>query len=121
MMRKPRHWSRSGRIALAAALFAAFGMSGIAAADDVPTINVTIQNHRFTPSEIQVPAGQPVILHIQNNDATVEEFDSSALQVEKVIVGGAYGNVRLRPLGPGRYPFMGEYHPDTAQGVVVSQ
>jgi hypothetical protein len=38
-----------------------------------------------------------------------------------VIVGGAYGTVRLRPLGPGRYPFMGEFHSDTAQGVVVSE
>jgi hypothetical protein len=29
--------------------------------------------------------------------------------------------VRLRPLDPGRYPFMGEYHEDTAQGVVIAE
>jgi len=29
--------------------------------------------------------------------------------------------VRLRPLSPGRYPFMGEYHSQTAQGVVVAE
>lgn len=90
-------------------------------ADEVTTIPVTIKDHKFSPAEIHVAAGKPVVLTITNEDPTVEEFDSSALQIEKVIGGGQYGTVRLRPLGPGRYPFMGEYHSDTAQGVVVSQ
>jgi hypothetical protein len=92
-----------------------------AAADDLPNIAVTIKDHRFSPAEIHVPQGKPVVLTITNADSTPEEFDSSALKVEKVIVGGAYGTVRLHPLGPGRYPFMGEFHPDTAQGVVISE
>lgn len=94
---------------------------GPALADDVLNIPVTIKEHKFSPAEIDVPSGKPVILTITNQDPTVEEFDSSALQIEKVIGGGQYGTVRLRPLGPGRYPFMGEYHSDTAQGVVVSK
>jgi plastocyanin len=92
-----------------------------AAADDLITIPVTIKDHRFTPSEIRVPAGKPVILSIKNEDATAEEFDSTALKVEKVVAGGSDGTVRLRPLGAGRYPFMGEYHSATAQGVVISE
>jgi hypothetical protein len=107
------------RIALAAALCAA--VLGAASADDLPNIAVTIKDHRFTPSEIHVPQGKPVILTITNQDPTPEEFDSSALKVEKVITGGTYGTVRLRPLGPGRYPFMGEFHSDTATGVVISE
>lgn len=96
-------------------------LGGVARADDLATINVTIKDHRFTPAEIHVPVGKPTILKVQNQDATPEEFDSSALRVEKVIAGGTYGTIRLAPLGPGRYPFMGEYHSDTAQGVVISQ
>jgi hypothetical protein len=92
-----------------------------AAADDAPNIAVTLKDHQFVPSEIHVPQGKAVILTITNNDPTAEEFDSSALKVEKVIAGGTYGTVRLRPLGPGRYPFMGEYHSDTAKGVVISE
>src|SRR5271154_5228156 len=92
-----------------------------AVAEEPPTIAVTIQDHRFTPSEIHVPQGKPVILKVTNEDATPEEFDSTALKVEKVIVGGTYGTIHLRPLGPGRYDFMGEYHSDTARGVVVSE
>jgi hypothetical protein len=84
-------------------------------------IDVTIKDHRFTPSEIHVPAGKPAVLNIKNEDATAEEFDSSALKIEKVIGGGNEGTVRLRPLDPGRYPFMGEYHSDTARGVVIAE
>jgi plastocyanin len=111
--------------------FAAIGLSGFllalpglpspASADEPPTIEVTIKNHQFSPAEIHVPAGKPVILHINNADQTAEEFDSSALKVEKVIAGGTYGTVRLRPLGAGRYPFMGEYHAQSATGVVISE
>jgi hypothetical protein len=110
---------RLGQMFLAAATLT-LGV-GPAGADDVPNVAVTLKDHKFTPSEIHVPQGKPVILTITNQDPAAEEFDSSALKIEKVIAGGTYGIVRLRPLGPGRYPFMGEYHPDTAKGVVVSE
>jgi plastocyanin len=92
-----------------------------ALADDPANIPLTLKNHQFAPAEIHVPTGKPVTLTIKNEDPTAEEFDSSALKVEKVIAGGTSGTVRLRPLGPGRYPFMGEYHSKTAQGVVISE
>jgi hypothetical protein len=94
---------------------------GSAFADDIRTIEVLIKDHRFSPAEIHIRVGEPVILHLRNNDPTPEEFDSSALKVEKVIVGGGVAKIRLRPLGPGRYPFIGEYHADTAQGVVIAE
>lgn len=113
---------RSGRLVLAAALLAAGGLLSMPAnAASEPNIPVTIQNHRFSPSKIHVPAGKPVVLTITNKDKTAEEFDSSDLKVEKVIAGGTHGTVHLRPLGPGQYKFMGEYHSATAHGVVISQ
>jgi hypothetical protein len=84
-------------------------------------IDVTIKDHRFSPSEIHIPARQPATLNIKNEDPLAEEFDSTALKVEKVIGGGQQGTVHLRPLDPGRYPFMGEYHSDTAQGAVIAE
>lgn len=106
---------------VAAMLLGAVLAAAPAVADDITNVPVTLKDHKFTPSEIHVAAGKPAILTITNQDATPEEFDSSALQIEKVIGGGQYGTVRLRPLGPGRYPFMGEYHSDTAEGVVISE
>ena len=110
-------------IRLALCALAACGLSRVpsAAADEPATIEVSIKDHRFTPAEIHVPAGKPMILRLTNNDDTAEEFDSTALKVEKVIPAGAWGLVRLRPLGTGRYKFMGEYHEDTAQGVVIAE
>jgi len=84
-------------------------------------IRVTLQNHKFTPSEIPVKANTPTVVALTNKDATAEEFDSTALKVEKVVAGNSTGNVRIRALAPGRYPFMGEYHSGTAQGVVVAK
>jgi hypothetical protein len=105
-------------------IFVAIGMIGLltagtaARADDYV---LTIKDHRFTPEEIKVPAGQRVMITVVNDDATPEEFDSSALKVEKVVAGKSKGVVRIGPLKPGRYPFIGEYHEATAKGVVIAE
>jgi hypothetical protein len=109
------------RVAPAAFLLGTSCLSEMARAEEPATIEVTIKDHRFSPAEIHVPTGSRTVLRIRNADATAEEFDSSALQVEKIIAAGAAVTIRLRPLGPGRFPFMGEFHPDTAQGAVISQ
>jgi hypothetical protein len=106
-------------ILLAVAVFVAAGAS--ARGDEVYSTTITIRNHRFEPSEIHVPAGRRIVLTVVNADPLSEEFDSAALKVEKVIAGRGEGALRLRPLDPGRYPFMGEYHADTAQGMLIAE
>lgn len=95
--------------------FLGLGLS-VARADDYV---LTIKDHKFTPAEIKVPANQRVTVTVINDDATPEEFDSSALKVEKVVAGKSKGLVRIGPLKAGRYPFIGEYNEATAKGVVV--
>jgi hypothetical protein len=99
----------------------ALALSSTAMADDGVPIALTLKDHKFTPAVIHVKANVPTLIAVTNDDPTAEEFDSASLKVEKVIAGNAQGTVRLRPLDPGRYPFMGEYHSDTAQGVVIVQ
>lgn len=82
-------------------------------------VELVLEDHRFTPAEIRLPADRPAAILLRNADATADEFDSKDLRVEKVVGGGAQGVIRLPPLKPGRYTFMGEFHADTAQGVVV--
>lgn len=84
-------------------------------------LTLTIKDHKFTPSEIKVPANKRVILTVVNDDATPEEFDSKALKVEKVVAGKSKGIVRIGPLKPGRYSFVGEYHESTAKGAVIAE
>ncbi len=106
--------------------FAAGGVLAIglilpALAGDGGPVSVTLKDHRFSPSEIYVKANTPAHILLTNYDSTAEEFDSSSLHVEKVVPGDGKGIVQLRPLAPGRYPFMGEYHASTAQGIVIAE
>jgi len=95
-------------------------VSGVALGAD-PEVKLVIQDHRFEPAELTVPAGKKVKLAIENRDATPEEFESKALKREKVIAGKSSATISIGPLPPGRYPFVGEYHEATAQGVVVAK
>jgi hypothetical protein len=104
---------------LSAAAVLLLGLSAPALAD--APIAVTLKDHKFSPSVIHVKANAPNVITLTNKDPVAEEFDSSALKVEKVVAGNSSGNVRLRALAPGKYPFMGEYHPATAQGVVIAE
>ena len=104
---------------LAAALFATAALGAFAAAE--PELSLVIENHRFTPERIEVPAGKKVKLLVENRDAAAEEFDSDDLRIEKVIPGKGKGVVWVGPLKAGEYKFMGEYNAKTAQGVVVAK
>ena len=90
-----------------------------AAADAVFTL--VIQDHRCQPPGLIVPAGKKVKVVVENRDATPEEFESHALNREKVIAGKATATIFIGPLKPGRYPFVGEYNEATAKGVIVAQ
>jgi hypothetical protein len=84
-------------------------------------ITITIKDHKFTPTEIKVPANKRIEITVINDDATPEEFESKPMKVEKVIAGKSKGVVRIAPLKPGRYPFVGEYHESTAKGVLIAE
>jgi hypothetical protein len=91
------------------------------AAVQAQEVTITIKNHRFEPAELKVPANKRVKVTVVNDDATPEEFESHEMKVEKVIPGKSKGVVRIGPLKPGRYPFFGEFHEDTAKGTVVAE
>jgi plastocyanin len=86
-----------------------------------PEIPLTIEQHKFTPEEIKVKAGQPFVLVIENKDTTPEEFESKELRVEKVVPGNKTLKVRMGALRPGTYKFFGEYHEATAKGRIVAE
>jgi len=84
-----------------------------------PTFQIEIRNHLFIPSELAVPANTKVRLVVFNHDATPEEFESYELNREKVITGNRKATIFIGPLPPGKYPFFGEFYPETAQGMIV--
>lgn len=100
------------------ALLAVLGMSSPAFAEE---FSLTIKDHRFEPAELQVPAGQAFTINVTNQDSSPEEFESDDLDIEKVITGGQSAVIKVEPLDAGRYEFYGEYHEDTATGVIVAK
>jgi plastocyanin len=86
-----------------------------------PAYTLTIKDHRFEPSELEVPAGQKIALTVKNDDKTPEEFESTELRREKVVPGGGQVTVYIGPLKPGRYEFFGDFNPKTARGHIVAK
>ncbi|OBS10519.1 cupredoxin domain-containing protein [Acidihalobacter prosperus] len=93
--------------------------TGGASAAAPDSYKLVIEQHRFQPAEITVPANKRITLVIENRDATAEEFESHDLKREKIIPGHTTAKVRVGPLRAGQYRFFGEFHEDTAQGVLI--
>ncbi|MBI3596262.1 MAG: cupredoxin domain-containing protein [Nitrospirae bacterium] len=92
---------------------------GTAAAED--EIRIVIKDHRFSPSEVRVKAHTKIKLLVSNEDQTAEEFESFSLNREKVVRAGQSITIFLPPLKPGSYDFFGDFHPDTAKGMVIAE
>jgi plastocyanin len=87
----------------------------------VPEYQIEIREHLFYPAELRVPSGQKIKLKVINQDGTPEEFESFELNREKVIMGRRKAIIFIGPLRPGEYPYFGEFHPETAQGVIIAE
>jgi plastocyanin len=107
------------RVAIAVAALMSAWVTVVAAAE--PEIRLVLKDHRFSPAEVTAPAGQKVRLVVENQDATPEEFESYALNREKIVPAGGKIVVYVGPLKPGRYEFFGEFNPTTARGWLVVQ
>ncbi len=83
-------------------------------------VTLTLKDHRFTPSTVSVPAGQIIEVELINQDLSSEEFDSTDLGVEAEVTPKNRVRFNVGPLKAGSYDFTGEYHPETAQGVMVA-
>ena len=95
-------------------------VSTAAPASAVDTVALSIKDHRFTPTELTVPAGERFRIEVENQDRTPAEFESSDLRVEKIVVPGGKITVMAGPLKPGTYKFFDDYHPDTATGSIAA-
>jgi plastocyanin domain-containing protein len=96
----------------------AFSVTGHAAD---PEFQLIIKDHRFTPTELVVPAGQKVRLIVENQDPTPEEFESYDFNREKIVPANGRIVVFVGPLKPGKYEFFGEFNQATARGWLVAR
>ena len=81
---------------------------------------LTLKNHKFSPQELSIPAGQKVKLLVKNLDATPAEFESSDLNREKVVAAGGEITVYVGPLDAGRYGYFNDFD-RSATGIIIAK
>lgn len=86
---------------------------------DTPPVTITIKGRQFVPNEVQIPAGVRVKLIVRNEDTAPDEFESSELHREQVVLPGQQISIFVGPLDPGRYEFFDDFHPQTRGHLIV--
>lgn len=85
------------------------------------SFQVSARDGRLLPAKLEVPAGVRIKLVIRNEGTTPIEFENLSLRVEKVLAPGAQSFVVIHPLKPGSYRFVDEFHPDTAEMLLIAR
>ena len=92
-----------------------------AEAKDPMTYEISLKGQTFTPAELNVPAGEPFIIKLKNENDAPAEFESKEMKIEKIVAGHSEILVKVKALPGGTFEFVDEYHEDTARGTVVSK
>jgi cytochrome c oxidase subunit 2 len=106
---------------LAAALLAAAPLA--ARADGPRVVEITARRFQFTPSEIHLRKGEPVVLRLRSEDVTHGFFERT-LGLDATIAPGPPTEVRITPEATGRHAvicdhFCGSGHGGMKMTIVV--
>lgn len=93
---------------------------GVVLADTLPTYQLTLEDHSFLPSHLDVPANTRFLIEVTNRDGTTAEFESTDMKFEKVVIGQGHVTAHAGPLPPGTYKFFDDYHPEATGTVTVT-
>jgi heme/copper-type cytochrome/quinol oxidase subunit 2 len=91
-----------------------------ARAEDL-SFELTLKEHKFTPSELTIPADERVKLTIKNLDVTAAEFESHNFKAEKIIPAGGEVSLYIGPLKGGTYGFFDDFHEDETKGTLIAK
>ena len=80
---------------------------------------LVIQDHKFTPETLEVPADTKLKIVVKNLDNSAEEFEIYNPKRSKIIPAKSEASILIGPYKPGEYKFEGEFHPKTAQGKLI--
>jgi hypothetical protein len=99
-----------------------FGTRASSHAQQPDAVAISVRGHHFQPAEIRAPANRSLVLRVKNLDATPMEFESVSLRVERWLppAAKASSKFKIRPLAPGRYGFIDDFHLE-ARGALIVQ
>jgi len=103
---------------LLVALAIVLGTGAGAYADD-HGVTLVIRDGGFEPAEIRAPRGMRIRLEVVNGTAAKVEFESVALNRERIVKPGERATLYLTDLAPGRYEFFDELHRERRGALLV--
>lgn len=92
-----------------------------AAAEDLPTFELTFTDGKVSQTRLEVPAGKRFKIIVHNRGKTPIEFESLPLRKEKVLAPGATSFVVFNPISAGEYPFYDEFHMEGTKGAIIAK
>jgi heme/copper-type cytochrome/quinol oxidase subunit 2 len=102
-------------------LIAALLTSFTALGADESSFELRLKEHKFSPSELTIPADKRVKLTIKNLDSTPAEFESHNFKAEKVVPAGGEVSLYIGPLKAGTYGFFDDFHEDETKGTLIAK
>lgn len=95
-------------------------VAGGAGAEVQPEFHIVLQNHRFQPALLKVPANTRIKVLVTNHNSMPSEFESADFNREKIVLPDSTITVFVGPLKQGSYKFFDDFHPSTT-GVLVAE
>ncbi|HJP97559.1 MAG TPA: cupredoxin domain-containing protein [Rhodanobacteraceae bacterium] len=90
-----------------------------ASAEAMPEYKLVLQDHKFEPATLKVPANTKFKVLVTNRNAMPSEFESSDFNREKIVLPDSTITVFIGPLAKGTYKFFDDFHQTTTGELVV--
>lgn len=101
-------------------LFAcAVGAAQQAHAGNMPEFRLVLQDHKFEPATLKVPANTQFKVLVTNRNATPSEFESADFNREKIVLPNSTITVFVGPLDKGTYKFFDDFNQAVTGTLVV--
>lgn len=94
-------------------------MATAAYAGAIPEFHLALQNHKFEPSTLKVPANTKFKVLVTNRNPTPSEFESTDFNREKIVLPNSTVTVFIGPLDKGTYRFYDDFNQATTGVLVV--
>ncbi|MGH8190021.1 MAG: cupredoxin domain-containing protein [Rhodanobacteraceae bacterium] len=100
-------------------------LAGVAAfavtahAEAMPEYRLLLQNHKFEPATLKVPANTKFKVLVTNKNPTPSEFESTDFNREKIVLPNSTITVFIGPLDKGTYKFYDDFDHATTGVLVV--
>ena len=97
----------------------AVAFAPVAKANPVPEYHLVLQNHKFEPATLKVPANTKFKVLVTNRNTTPSEFESTDFNREKIVLPNSTVTVFVGPLDTGTYTFYDDFDRATTGTLVV--